>query len=494
LYIYYGMRVLLITLAIGEKYVEMYNLYFRKSQEEYAKKHGYDFMVMEDYLCKNPDYNCTAALTFNKLLVCSQPFSDNYDYIIFVDADIFITYDAPPVIEGFRASIGDKIGVVNEMCQPSLEYTLELQQKCPSYKMDIYYSDVCSAEKIKELTNGKEIIINSGFIITQPHKHCAFLEYMFYKYVPVAIYNKKFNYEQVVFGYELMKHENYYILPNCWNAVRPHYKGAYKNLPNYLSIYKYWYENYFLHFAGHVDIHCVKVLKMLNQAPSTNPEIIREEIIDVPNVYFTTQVFDLPQIIQGIIYTECNNGKYLYNNAIANDTFGDLLNLRGTYTCYNQRKLNDDVHYYTVNYITVKFGENMDVYLASESCKRLKRVFWSNKSRPFNTYKMNVVILYDKPLDDYYSIMQIITDKYKFFHENLVFHIYSSVEVPKILGSNVVHHTNEDLNTVFIGMVAADILVMSNTATCYAAALLCNGTVFYPNGFSYPLAKKWISM
>ena len=107
---------------------------------------------------------------------------------------------------------------------------------------------------------------------------------------------------------------------------------------------------------------------------------------------------------------------------------------------------------------------------------------------------MNVVILYDKPLDDYYSIMQIITDKYKFFHENLVFHIYSSVEVPKILGSNVVHHTNEDLNTVFIGMVAADILVMSNTATCYAAALLCNGTVFYPNGFSYPLAKKWISM
>jgi hypothetical protein len=136
----------------------------------------------------------------------------------------------------------------------------------------------------------------------------------------------------------------------------------------------------------------------------------------------------------------------------------------------------------------------MDVYLESESCKRLKNVFWSNKSRPFNPNKMNVVFLYDKLLDDYYSIMQIIIDTYKDAHIDLVFHIYSSGEVPKILGSNVVHHINEELSTIFIGMVAADILVMSNTGTCYAAGLLCNGTVFYPNGFLYPLAKKWISI
>jgi hypothetical protein len=90
--------------------------------------------------------------------------------------------------------------------------------------MDIYYSDICSVEQIKEFIHDKEIIINSGFIITQPHKHCAFLENIFYKYAPNAIHKNKFNYEQVVFGYELVKHDNYYILPNCWNAVRPHYK------------------------------------------------------------------------------------------------------------------------------------------------------------------------------------------------------------------------------------------------------------------------------
>ena len=37
------MKVLLVTLAIGQKYLEEYNQLFRKSQETYALKHGYDF-------------------------------------------------------------------------------------------------------------------------------------------------------------------------------------------------------------------------------------------------------------------------------------------------------------------------------------------------------------------------------------------------------------------------------------------------------------------
>jgi hypothetical protein len=481
------MRVLLITLAIGEQYTELYNLYFRKSQEEYAKKHGYDFMVMEDYLSKIPEYNCSAVLTFHKLLVCSQPFSANYDYIIFVDADIFITHDAPPVIEGFCGIMGDNIGVVNELCQPDTEYTVEIQNTYPEYRMDRYYTDVCSAP----ITEGKDIIFNSGLFIAQPKKHSAFLEEIFYKYVPLSINKKKFNYEQVVFGYELLKHKKYFTLPNCWNAVRPHYKNAYKNLPNYLSIYKYWYENYFLHFAGHVDIHSVKILQMLNQNPSMSPETVREHIVDVPTVYCTTQSFDLPQIIQAIIYTETNDRKYMYNNTDPYDTLGILLNLRGTYTYHNKRKLNDELRYYTVEYIYTKFQENIDVYLETESCKRLTQVFWSNKSRPFNRTATNVVILYDKTLDDYFSIMQYIINIYKSLYTNLVFHIYSN-EVPQIMGANVFNHIKEPSSATFIGMVAADILVMSNTQSCYAAALLCQGDVFYPKDFSYPCAKKWI--
>ena len=44
------MKVLLVTLTIGDKYLETYNRLFRKSQEEYAKKHQYDFKIIKNFI------------------------------------------------------------------------------------------------------------------------------------------------------------------------------------------------------------------------------------------------------------------------------------------------------------------------------------------------------------------------------------------------------------------------------------------------------------
>ena len=44
------MKVLLVTLAIGDRYLQIYNLLFRKSQEEYAKKYGYDFKIITNFI------------------------------------------------------------------------------------------------------------------------------------------------------------------------------------------------------------------------------------------------------------------------------------------------------------------------------------------------------------------------------------------------------------------------------------------------------------
>ena len=37
------MKVCLVTICIGERYLQLYNSLFRPSQEKYAKKCGYDF-------------------------------------------------------------------------------------------------------------------------------------------------------------------------------------------------------------------------------------------------------------------------------------------------------------------------------------------------------------------------------------------------------------------------------------------------------------------
>lgn len=47
------MKVLLITIAVGEKYLKEYEKLFKKSQENYAKKNGYDFKIITEFLDKN---------------------------------------------------------------------------------------------------------------------------------------------------------------------------------------------------------------------------------------------------------------------------------------------------------------------------------------------------------------------------------------------------------------------------------------------------------
>ncbi len=89
------MKVLLVTVAIGEQYLKQYYNLFYESQYNYAIKNGYDFKVCTDYLDKVHQHKTTVS--FNKVLVCSQEWSANYDFIIFIDADILININSPPL-------------------------------------------------------------------------------------------------------------------------------------------------------------------------------------------------------------------------------------------------------------------------------------------------------------------------------------------------------------------------------------------------------------
>jgi hypothetical protein len=44
------MKEALITCAIGDKYLQFYNLHFRPSQERFAKKINQPLVVIEDYI------------------------------------------------------------------------------------------------------------------------------------------------------------------------------------------------------------------------------------------------------------------------------------------------------------------------------------------------------------------------------------------------------------------------------------------------------------
>jgi hypothetical protein len=162
------MKVLLVTIAFGEKYLNEYNNLFYESQKKYALKNGYDFKVITDFLDKDIKEN--ASISFNKILVCNQEWSNNYDFIIFIDADILININSPPIHN--YVEYGDCIGIIDEYSQPTKERRLKIQRQMGWETSASDYYKLCG------LNIETDMVFNSGVLVLQPRKHKYFLQYI----------------------------------------------------------------------------------------------------------------------------------------------------------------------------------------------------------------------------------------------------------------------------------------------------------------------------
>lgn len=237
-------KVLLVTLAIGDKYLHDFQTIFMPSHKLYCSRHGYDYKVISNYI---GDIHYPAVISLEKQLVCSQSWSADYDFIIFIDADILINPTAPPIhMECIQT---DKIGVIDEMQQPTREDRHALQVSHGWEKtVKEYYS-------MAQLDLDTDIIYNSGVIILQPKIHGEFCKNIYHKYKNTQLYHPRyFHYEQAVINYEYQKADLCLKLNSKWNAVWYLYKSTtYKETLN-----DFINSNYFIHMAGHCDYNLAK--------------------------------------------------------------------------------------------------------------------------------------------------------------------------------------------------------------------------------------------
>jgi hypothetical protein len=237
-------KVLLVTIAIGDKYLQEYNKLFRKSQELYAKRHGYDFKVVTDFLETSLSKKQRSAISFQKILVCSQEWSSNYNTIIFIDADILINSEAPQIHE----FSGEKIGIVDEYSQPSFNERLAIQIRMDWERTPSDYYKLAA----KEFELETDHLLNTGVLVLKPHIHKDILERIYNKYVEKSFgHPRGFHFEQSAIGYEIQKNNNFRIIDNKWNAIWAVNKMSKKAV----DLQTFIKNNYFIHFAGGVDIH-----------------------------------------------------------------------------------------------------------------------------------------------------------------------------------------------------------------------------------------------
>lgn len=247
------MKCLLVTIVIGEKYLEEYYKLFYESQKNYALKNNYDFKVITEFLDKeNQD---TYSISFNKVLVCSQEWSTDYDFIIFVDADILININSPPIhncidYEGC-------IGIVDEYSQPSSERRILIQ------KRNGFETSASDYYKIYGFDLDTNMVFNSGVMVMQPriHKDFLFNIYNNYKITSMTIYKTKkkaTHKDQPYIGFEIQKNNLYKVMDNKFNAIWGIAKSD--NIEKY-TLNTYFQDNYFIHFAGHTDYDKIKYIQ-----------------------------------------------------------------------------------------------------------------------------------------------------------------------------------------------------------------------------------------
>ncbi len=228
---------ILVTIALGEDYRLFYDTYFRKSQEDFAKRHGMDFLAIYEPIVRSQKHP-----SWQKLLIFKHPQIAEYERVVFVDADIYITQTAdnpsnlvPPEYWGMVDNNSYKL--------ESLEITdPPLYVNCP-----------------KDYT--PPLMLNGGFFIANRKEHQELFENIF------LTYPEQNCYEQGPLSYSLQRYCNRgIVLPSTYNAVLAAYRMKFgKGLSKIIDFFD---DNYFIHFAGGIPIIFVRMLIMLDRKPN----------------------------------------------------------------------------------------------------------------------------------------------------------------------------------------------------------------------------------
>lgn len=87
------MKTALASIAIGKRYTDLFERHSRRSFENYARRHGYDFLLFTREFRHLPG----RSPAWQKLFLLEQPELADFERIVFVDSDIIISPAAPAI-------------------------------------------------------------------------------------------------------------------------------------------------------------------------------------------------------------------------------------------------------------------------------------------------------------------------------------------------------------------------------------------------------------
>lgn len=216
----------LVTLAIGENYLNQWEKLCRKNWEQYANKYGYDIICIDTPL-DNSERAQKRSPAWQKCLVLSQNFSKKYERIVWIDSDILInTSNAPCIVKDVPV---EKVGAVNawqfstpEGITESMRRIIEVMKSDGApitfgLTPQAYYAGYGLSPEFDK-------IVQSGVMVFS-HQHREILEKIYYSYEDKG--RPEWDFEMRPVSYELIKAGCVYWIDHRFNVVWFTYKHLY---------------------------------------------------------------------------------------------------------------------------------------------------------------------------------------------------------------------------------------------------------------------------
>ncbi len=186
----------IVTLTMADKYRQEWKNYCQKSWYKYAEKHGYDIIRMEEPLDDSPRGKQLSPV-WQKCLILSQEFSQNYERIVWVDSDILINWNnAPCIVKDVPI---EKVGAVCSWETANEHLSIEAQTRLFSHWGITDETDAKSTYIKYSLPGDFDKIVQSGVLVFSPQHHRHVLEKIYNEYEDTG-YG-----EMLALSYELLK-------------------------------------------------------------------------------------------------------------------------------------------------------------------------------------------------------------------------------------------------------------------------------------------------
>jgi hypothetical protein len=177
----------IVTLAIGADYAERFERHCRANWSAYAKRHGFDLIVITEPL-DTSERARRRSPAWQKCLVLGAPQVADYDRVVWVDSDICINPAAPSIVDGVPP---ERIGATDEHSFPSrdarqaiLDSILAAAPETGDFDKRFWQSwrSPGAWHAFMGLPSGQSHIVQSGVMVLSPKHHRELLEHVYHAY------------------------------------------------------------------------------------------------------------------------------------------------------------------------------------------------------------------------------------------------------------------------------------------------------------------------